>query len=232
MTETADLQSLLSVQITLEVRVSGPGGVSYGTLQSLSKESASFIVDQRMGDPKESIDILLPFSVDEEVAIMGEIDRTEQRDKNFFHSMRFTLVEPSMRDTLDLFIEHALSLPGSHTRKHPRIVHRVPVTFKGQVQQIAMLETIAMGGLGLWIDQPLGIGEEARVTIPWPLRSAQKPNSLIVEGRIVNQDPVTTSGKISYRVGVQFGSLEHETQVTLRSFIYDVLGLAESKSRS
>jgi len=213
------------LQITLEVRVSGPGGVSYGKLRDLSKGNASFFLDEPVGKLGDTLDVILPFSEEEDVAVMGELLRFLDTPQGKLHAIRFSMVEPAMKETLNHFIEHSLTLRGSETRKYPRITYHVPITYRGLSSGRAVLETIAMGGLGFTTKEPIDLNLDLTVEIPWPKQERRPRPPLSVTGCAVSQYSMEKDGVTTWRVGIQFKRTTTEMQKSLDAYIREILDL-------
>lgn len=220
-------RSFPRIQITLEVRASGPDGVSYGKLRDLSKGNASFFLDEPVGKLGDMLDVLLPFTEKAEVAVVGELVRIQELPQGHLYAIRFSLVEPKMIATLDNFIEHSLQMPGSETRKFPRIAFQMAMTLRAPDPKPAMLETIALGGMGMSSPQELTMGQEVDVEIPWPSSVDATTPPLYLTGKVVSQFPYQDSDKSQrWRVGLQFTNNSEEEQRDLDEYIRTVLGLS------
>ena len=213
------------IQITLEVRVTGPGGVAYGKLRDLSKGNASFFLSENVGVPGDTLDIFLPLSERDEIAVMGELTRVDETPQGRLHALRFTLVEPSLRKRLFLFIENALHRRGSETRKYPRIAYHVPVTYSAGAKGKAMLETIALGGLGITADREFVMREDVAVNLPWPKTTGVVHLPLSVRGVVVSQFPLEDGDRRMWRIGVQFKNPTTELLKAVDAYIRAVLDL-------
>ncbi len=220
-------RSFPRIQITLEVRVSGPDGVSYGKLRDLSKGNASFFLEEPVGKLGDTLDVLIPFTEKSDVAVEGELIRVQELPQGNLYAIRFSMVEPTMVSTLDNFIERALRMRGSETRRFPRIAFHIEVVLRTPESHPALLETIALGGMGMSSPKELKIGEEVDVEIPWPSSVTATTPPLYLTGKVVSQFPYKDKeGSPRWRVGLQFVNNSEEEERDLDEYIRTVLGVA------
>jgi len=222
MKSSDERRTFARIQITMEVRVAGPVSTAYGKLRDLSKGNASVFLNEVVGKVGDTLDMFLPYSKEDEIAIMGELVRVVETPQGLLHAIHFKLVEPSMRDSLNRFIDHSLGQRGSETRRYPRVAFQTLISYKEPDQKDAILETIALGGLGMTTNEPLKPKQEIEVEVPWPKREHPP---LQLSGRVVSQYSMDQRGTKKYRVGLQFTNTTPDLQKTLDHYIRGVLDL-------
>jgi c-di-GMP-binding flagellar brake protein YcgR len=208
------------IQAAGEVRVSGPKGAVNGTLRDVSKGGAAFFLPEPIGDLGDVVEVFLEFDGGMEIAVMAEILRIEESPQGLLHGVRFSLVEPSMQDTLLKLLEFLLKSKGSSIRKHSRVARRIPIRY-GRVSELkAMLENISVGGLSMIVETPLVLYEEIEVSLP----DLTGKDLLILNGRVVHQHPVEKESNLrGYRIGLQFKELNTEAKSCLDALLKRVL---------
>jgi len=209
------------IQITAEARVSGPKGTTSGILKDLSKGGAGLQLSEAIGDVGDTIELMMDLPGGIEIAVMGEILRMQETEEGIFCGLRFNLVEPSMQEKLITLIESLIQLSGSTTRRHPRIVRRIPVHYGSPTEFKAMLENISKGGLAMTISKPLTLYEEIEVSIPLP----HGKETFIVKGKIVYQHPIEKNKNKMYKVGLEFKKLSSAATMCLEEMIRHAIDL-------
>ncbi len=213
------------IEVSTEVRISGPLGVATGMLRNLSKGGAEMFLAEKVANVGESVELFIGFSDKLEVAVMGEVLRLRESSRGFVTALRFDLIEPSMHDNLFNLIEAFLEARGSAERKHPRIARRYPIRYGHPKELKAMLENISMGGLAMTVPEPLVLDEEIEVSIP----DLTGNELLIVRGKVVHQQPEKRGDETTIRVGLQFRNLTREVEGCLQSLIQGLMAEDEKK---
>ena len=214
------------VQISFEVRVSGPQGVTYGKLHDLSRMDARFHATELVGQVGDPLDLFLPFSDETEVAVMGDLLRLEPTTRSLLHEVEFNLVEPNMQNQLQQVIGNLLKSTGGGTRKHPRIMCQSTARTSDPTKVKAVLETISLGGVGIILDHALNLGGEVKFTIARPKFNGSAVSDLHLVGRVVNQNLIEGRQPERYRVGIEFKNLTHKSKTRLQGLISETLELS------
>ncbi len=209
------------IQISAEVRVSGPRGVDTGTMRNFSKGGAAILLSTLAGSVGDELEVFLPFAGGLEIVVVAEIVRLEETPTGILHSVRYCLVEPAMQEKLSELIEGLISSRSDPNRAHPRIARRLPIRYGKLSELRAILENISMGGLAMVTGAPLVLYEEIDLLIPIP----GGKDSLTVKGRVVHQQHVRENDHDQFRIGLAFKDLSPALERCLKELIHYILEL-------
>ncbi len=207
------------IQLSVQARVSGPGGVVLGTLKDISKGGLGVYLPKQIAKEGDQLEIFFDLPNLNEIAVMGEVLRCFKTPLGFLYGLRFSLIEPAIEKKLMSIIESCLNVAGSKTRKHPRIVKKFPVTYGTPLEFKAMLENISMGGLSMVVQKPMVLYEEIDIAIGFP----NGGESIIVRGSICYQVPVEEMGTKQYRLGIEFKSMSPIAKTCIESLLKGLL---------
>lgn len=203
------------VQLSAEVRISGPRGFETGIMRDLSKGGVAIFLPQPMGSKGDSVEVFLPFGEGVEIAVVAEIVRIQKTPQGVLHSLRYSMVEPAMRGKLSELIEELVNRKDHLSRKHARIAKHLPVKYGKPSELKAILENISLGGLAMTVPSPLVLYEEIDLLIPVP----NGKELLILRGRVVHQNPLREGDFTQYRVGLEFKDLSPGMECCLKELI-------------
>lgn len=210
------------IEITSEVRVSGPRGVATGVLRDISKGGAGIFLKDNVGDVGDTVEIFLSFSESFEIAVMAEVLRIRETQQGLLHGFRFNFVEPAMQERLLGLLEDLTKsrVVGSKTRKHPRLSRRLPIKIDKPSELKVVLENISMGGLRMTVPRPFVLYEEVEISLP----DLSGKEFLILNGRVIYQNPIEGGGSpTQYQVGIQFQELSPVADRCLKEFLSHIL---------
>jgi hypothetical protein len=210
------------IQVSSEVRVSGPRGVAHGMIRDLSKGGAGVFLAEPIGKLGDTVEMFLAFSGGIEIAVMAELSRIDETPQGLMHALRFTMVEPTMQKTLLDLMEYLLKCRGSSMRAHPRVSRRLPIRYGKTSEFKAMLQTLSLGGLSMVVNSPMVLYEEVEVSVP----DLSGKELLIINGRVVFVHSMKQEdGSDRFRIGLQFKELKPEAKACLDTLLKQVLEL-------
>src|SRR6266446_816002 len=109
------------IQVSVNIRMSGPEGAEYGELLNLSRGGAGVILPRPFGAVGDIVELFLPFSAHTDITVSGEILRIREVPGGHYHGIRFSMVEPALYEKLETLNELLLGSKGKSPRKHNRV---------------------------------------------------------------------------------------------------------------
>ena len=221
-----DQRAQARVHVSTKIQVSGTQGIGEASLQDLSRGGARVLVDRRVGELGDTLELFFPdLTGTEEIGVVGEIVRLEEAADGFFElGVRFVVVEPRMEQALTELLESLLEGFGGGFRRHPRIARRIGVRYGSQENLLAMLENISHGGLSMHVSKPLVLDERIDVA----LLDGDGQEILLLPGRVVNHRTVTDGELPVYSVGLSFQELSQRQRGALDDLLLAMGGTVSS----
>lgn len=213
------------VHVTTTIQVCGSQGIGEASLQDLSRGGARVLVDRRVGEVGDTLELFFPdLTGTEEIGVMGEIVRLEEADEGFELGVRFVVVEPRMERALTELLETLLEGFGGGIRRHPRIARRIGVRYGSKENLLCMLENISHGGMSMNVSKPLVLDERIDVA----LLDGDGQEVLLLPGRVVNHRRVGDGDAPVYSVGLSFQELTDRQRGALDDLLMAMVGTVSS----
>lgn len=131
--------------------------------------------------------------------------------------LHFVDVTAEQRQGLERLLDEILKGDGGQRRAWPRISTRLDVWCSAAKSVRAVLRDISEGGVGLWLDRPVALGEALNIELDRPNAPSLKLTGVV---RSFRQAP---SGTLYHQVGVQFEGLTDERRDELHQFLVKLL---------
>ncbi len=127
--------------------------------------------------------------------------------------LQFVNLSAGQKNALSAFITRLVAGPGGERRAYPRIAHRISVQCTGRSDVKALVRDLSLGGVSLWLDTPVAIGEGLALSLE---REGEPP--LQLSGRVLATQ-WAREGEPFDQARIAFDVLSEPTASALRAYL-------------
>ncbi|MBW2464753.1 MAG: PilZ domain-containing protein [Deltaproteobacteria bacterium] len=200
------------IAVEIPCTLVGPSATGGGHIYDFSSIGAKVITGHRVASDDDPVELRA-----DGLTVNGRVMYARERDGKIVSGIQFLDLDAERYRAVVTFIEGALEGDGGGKRADPRVQHRVEVVCETSKRAKAMLHDISRGGMRVFIEDTVTVGDELTAEIT--IGTLSEP--LLLTGSVVRVKSVDAGNK--QLVGVKLGEVPEESQGLLDRLLAHLL---------